>query len=93
MDRPEMPQGLALTRTTPEFTAATVPAALLGAHKVADGVWGRLCVHFGSVRFVFEDAPDDAVEVGAGEHLDIPPMRAHHVEPDDAAVFVVEFFH
>ena len=88
---PAMPPGLSLVRVTPEFTATTVPAGLLRAHEVAEGVWGRLKVHHGHVGFVFEDEPNCRVEAVPGEHVDIPPGRPHHVEPDDDAVFVVEF--
>jgi len=92
MALPEMPAGLALARTTPEFTDTTVPAALLAAHRVGPGVWGRLRVHAGRVRFVFEADPSSALELSAGEHIDIPPGEAHHVEPQSDARFVVEFY-
>jgi tellurite resistance-related uncharacterized protein len=86
-----MPSGLRLVRTTPEFTDATVPAGLLGAHRVAAGVWGRLCVRDGSVRFVFEDPPGTTHDVNAGDHIDIPPGVAHRVDPAPGSRFVVEF--
>lgn len=50
----ELPAGLQLSRRTPEFTERTVPAGLLAAHRVADGVWGRLVVQSGQLAFVFE---------------------------------------
>jgi len=87
-----MPAGLELARTTPEFTATTVPAALLASHRVGPEVWGRLCVHGGRVRFVFESDPIKTLELHGGEHVDIPPGDAHHVEPLDDARFTVEFY-
>ncbi len=87
-----LPTGLVLARTTEVFDAGTVPAGLRRAHRVADGVWGRLVVHAGTVNFVFEDAADEPVLVAAGASIVIPPGRAHHVEPDDSARFVVEFY-
>jgi tellurite resistance-related uncharacterized protein len=87
-----MPAGLELARTTPEFTATTVPAALLAAHRVGPEVWGRLRVRGGRVRFVFEADPSGALELAAGEHVDIPPGETHHVEPLHDARFVVEFY-
>ena len=88
----EMPSGLELVRTTPEFTETTVPAALLAAHRVGPEVWGRLHVRAGRVRFVFEADPAGAVELATGEHVDIPPGELHHVEPLGDARFVVEFY-
>ncbi len=86
-----MPPGLRHVRTTPEFTATSTPAALRTAHLIATGVWGRLRVLDGVVRFVFEEPPGSVHDVGAGESLDIPPQRAHRVEPGAGARFVVEF--
>jgi ferredoxin len=90
-DPPRLPDGLRLVRTTPEFTATTTPAGLRAAHRVAAGVWGRLRVLEGRVRFVFEGPPPSARELIAGEAIDIPPDTAHHVEPAAGCRFVVEF--
>ena len=78
-------------RTTKVFTAASVPRGLLAAHQVADGVWGRLVVLEGVVEFVVE-ATGASRAVGAGERQVIEPGMPHHVVPDDAARFVVEFW-
>ncbi len=91
MASPELPEGLELVRTTDVFDNDSVPAGLLRAHRVAEGVWGRLVVHTGSVTFVFEDAPDDPITVEAGRSQVIPPGRRHHVELPDPATFAVEF--
>jgi uncharacterized OsmC-like protein/tellurite resistance-related uncharacterized protein len=86
-----LPDGLELVRTTEVFDNASVPAGLLRAHRVADGVWARLVVHAGAVRFVFEDEPDRPIIVATGGHVVIPPARRHHVELDGPARFAVEF--
>jgi len=93
MDHGQLPEGLTLTRTTNEFDSASVPPGLLKGHTVADDVWGRIRVHAGSLRFVWEDDRSEAVAVGltAGDSLVIPPLTRHHVEPGDDARFVVEF--
>lgn len=88
---PEIPPGYTLVRTTPTFTSDTVPTGLLNAHRVADGVWGRIRVQAGTVVFVFDDDAQRPVVLAAGDHLDIPPQRRHHVEPDVDAIFEVEF--
>lgn len=86
-----MPDRLVLVRTTPELTDTTVPAGLRRAHRVATGVWGRLRVLDGDVRFVFEGTPATAHELRAGDSIDIPPGLAHHVEPGTDSRFLVEF--
>ncbi|MEZ5298247.1 MAG: DUF1971 domain-containing protein [Ilumatobacteraceae bacterium] len=86
-----MPDRLELVRTTEVFDQDSVPAGLLRAHRVADGVWARLVVRTGAVTFVFDDEPDDPIGVGSGESVVIPPARQHHVELDGPATFAVEF--
>lgn len=87
----DLPEGLELRRTTPEFDAETVPAGLLSAHQVAAGVWGLLEVTAGSVVFVREDGSMDPVELHAGDSMVIPPEAPHHVEPGADARFHVSF--
>ncbi len=87
----ELPTDVRLVRTTPEFDETSVPAGLLAAHRVADGVWGRLVVQSGSLTFVFEDDLEAAWRVEAGGHVVIPPGRAHHLELAGPVRFVVEF--
>lgn len=91
MSRPQLPDGLEHVRTTEVFDNATVPAGLLRAHRVADGVWGRLVVHTGTVAFVFDDEPDRPITTRAGDTVAIPPARQHHLELDGPATFAVEF--
>ena len=83
---PRLPDDLDYVRTTDVFDNTTVPAGLLRAHRVADGVWGRLVVHTGTVTFVFEDEPDRPIAVPAGEAQAIPPGRHHrrHRSPQPA---------
>ncbi len=85
-----LPVGVELARTTPEFTASSVPAGLLAAHQVAEGVWGRLRVRAGTVVYVVEDTGLRRT-VDAGDVQVIGPGVRHHVEPDRDACFVVEF--
>lgn len=89
---PELPEGLEYVRTTDVFDNDSVPPGLLRAHRVADSVWGRLVMHSGRIRFVFEDAADDPIVVEHDGAVAIPPGRHHHVEFDGPATFVVEFY-
>ncbi len=85
------PDGLRLVRTTPEYDEGTVPTGLLAAHRVASGVWGRLVVRTGALRFVFEEGPDEGRVVEAGETQTIPPDVSHHIVTIGPVRFAVEF--
>lgn len=91
-DASQIPKNAVLTRTTDVFDNQSVPAGLLRAHRVAKNNWGRLVVHAGSIRFVFEDEPEHAITVTATDTIVIPPGRLHHVELDGPVEFVVEFY-
>lgn len=90
-DRAEIPKGLEIVRATRVWDESTVPAALRRAHRVAPGVWGRLHVQVGRVRFRAETRPPLEVMVGAGTWQAIPPEVDHDVEPQGHARFFVEF--
>jgi tellurite resistance-related uncharacterized protein len=90
-DLPELPDDLEHVRTTDVFDEHSHPAGLLRAHRVADGVWGRLVVHTGSLTFVFEDRMNEPLTIAAGDSVVIPPARLHHVELDGPVTFALEF--
>lgn len=87
----ELPGGLAFARETRQFEADDVPAGLLSAHRVAEGVWGVLRVHAGAVRYVDEGTGAD-VELEAGDERVIPPGVPHHVEPRPGSRLSVAFY-
>jgi tellurite resistance-related uncharacterized protein len=91
VDRPALPDGLTVVRTTPVFDTTTTPPGLRAAHTVAEGVWGRIRVLDGGVTFVFEEPGRTVVELDAGDELAIPPGRRHHVEPGPEARFEIDF--
>lgn len=90
-DACKLPDGVRLVRTTPDFDEGTVPAGLRSAHRIADGVWGRLVVLSGALEFVVEAEPDDPRRLDAGDAQIIPPGVVHHVDVVGPVRFHVEF--
>lgn len=78
--RRELPEGAGVYRTTDEFDEDTLPAGLRRAHTTRRGVWGRVEVSAGRLRFVMPALGVDAIVV-PGEPALIPPEIEHHVEP------------
>ncbi len=85
----ELPEGLVKGRRTPTFTVDTVPLALTKAHLTA--AWAVVEVEAGSLEFVDEATGDRFVLESGARHVIVPGQR-HHVEPDDAAAFAVQFW-
>jgi tellurite resistance-related uncharacterized protein len=86
-----LPDGLKLVRTTPTFDENTVPAGLRAAHRIAEGVWGRLVVLSGSLEFVVEAEPATPHRIVAEGSRIIPPGVVHHVTLDGPVSFHIEF--
>lgn len=87
----DLPDGAEFVRITPDYDEHSVPAGLLAAHRVADGVWGRLMVRDGSIVIVFEDDPEWRYSIAAGSSQVLPPGARHHVEIVGPVQFAVEF--
>ena len=90
-DRAELPAGLIVARTTEVWDAATMPAGLRRAHRVARATWGLLHVTEGRLRFRAATTPAIDAVVEAGGTQPIPPEVDHEVEPSDGARFFLEF--
>ncbi|MEL6981654.1 MAG: DUF1971 domain-containing protein [Actinomycetota bacterium] len=86
--RPPLPAGLVPGRRTPDFTADTVPPALLRDHRTT--VWARLEVAAGTVEFA--DDGGQPVTATPAQAVVIVPGRPHRVTPSADAVFAVQFF-
>jgi tellurite resistance-related uncharacterized protein len=87
----DLPDEAEFVRVTPDYDEHSVPAGLLAAHRVADGVWGRLVVRDGSIVIVFEDDPEWRYSIAAGSSQVLPPGARHHVEIVGPVQFAVEF--
>ena len=85
-----LPAGVRAYKQTPVFDQDTVPAALCRDHQTKDGVWGRIVVLSGRLRYV---VPSTAtVETLSPERCGIvEPAMPHHVEPLGEVQFFVEF--
>ncbi len=76
---------------TPEFSQATVPDSLRRRHTTKAGVWGRICVLEGALRYrILEPQPEE--HVLTPEHPGVvEPEVPHEVEPVGEVRFFVEF--
>lgn len=86
------------TRSTPFWTKETVPLALLTHHNTKKGVYGRLSVMQGAVKYFgfageHDTLPEVEVVIEAGHFGISPPQYWHHIELlTDDTYFNIDFF-
>ena len=90
-DRMEWPDGLVAYRRTPEFDESSVPAGLRSEHATKRGVWARIQVISGSLRYRVGAPIHRSLRVGAASSAIIVPEVRHRVEPEGPVRFFVEF--
>jgi tellurite methyltransferase len=89
-DRFERPDGLVAYQRTAEFTEATMPAGLRRDHTTKAGVWAEIRVLEGRLRYRVPSLGREFALDAATPGVVLPEV-AHHVEPDGAVRFYVEF--
>lgn len=94
-----IPKNFRHTRSTPFWEKATVPQALLTHHNTKKGVFGRLSVMQGAVKYIgFGDNEQNTTPVieqviEAGHFGISPPQYWHRIELlTDDTCFNIDFF-
>jgi tellurite resistance-related uncharacterized protein len=87
-----LPPGCEATRSTPVFTEATVPPALLRSHRSAPGTWGLIRVLEGRLLYRMLDPPSERVLDPSGAPGLVESGVPHEVAPLGPVRFQVEFY-
>ncbi|MFD1801469.1 DUF1971 domain-containing protein [Mixta tenebrionis] len=94
----QIPKHFVHTRSTPFWDKTSVPRALLTHHNTKKGVYGRLSVMQGAVKYYgHPDEHDEKAEIEvvieAGHFGISPPQYWHHIELlTDDTYFNIDFF-
>lgn len=78
-------------RRTREFTESTIPAGLTHRHATRAGVWGRIQVVQGVLRYRILEPTLQEYRLTPDRVGIVEPEVAHEVEPEGAVRFFVEF--
>ena len=90
-DRMEWPEGCAAYRRTPEFDETTVPPGLTSEHATKRGVWARIHVICGALRYHVGPPLDRSFRIDPTSSAVIVPDVRHRVELEGPVRFFVEF--
>ena len=90
-DEAELPAHFVAYKRTADMTESTLPAGLRRRHSTRAGVWAKIHVAAGRLRYCLEDS-GVTTELAAGDVGIVVPEVPHHVEPLGAVRFAVEFY-
>jgi len=90
-DRFELPDSFVSYKQTPVFTEKTVPASLKKEHSTKTGVWAKIIVTEGKLRYRV-DALGADMELSQNRPGVVVPEVLHSVEPLGTVCFFVEFY-
>jgi tellurite methyltransferase len=86
-----IPESFVAYKRTPEFTEATIPAGLRRNHATKVGVWAKIVVVEGRLRYRIPSLNGD-IELSPGRAGIVEPEVPHQVEPIGRVRFFVEFY-
>lgn len=90
-DRLELPDRFVARDRTPLFTEATMPLRLRQDHRLSVGVWARVVVAAGRLRYRVESLSID-VAVSPDADAAIPPEVGFSLEPLDSVRYYLEIY-
>ncbi|MDM0033450.1 DUF1971 domain-containing protein [Variovorax sp. J22P271] len=90
-ERFELPEHYKPYRSSPVFTETTAPASLRKDHSTRGGVWARIHVLEGQLRYVVDRWGTDVTLTPQTPGIVVPDVL-HHIEPLGPVRFFVEFY-
>ena len=87
-----LPTDVVAYRRTKEFTEESVPGSFLGRrHDTKAGVWGRIRVLEGALRYRILEPELEEHVLTPGHDGVVEPQVPHEVEPEGPVRFFIEF--
>lgn len=90
-DKFEFPEDFVAYKKTPIFDQASVPKGLQKNHTTKAGVWAKIMVIDGSLRYIV-DKPARDLTLSKGQPGIVMPEVPHRIEPIGVVHFYVEFY-
>lgn len=90
-DKFELPEDFVPYKRTSVFTEETLPDALRKDHSTKTGVWGKIIVEEGKLRYRVASLNADT-ELSVQKDGIVLPEVLHNVEPVGAVRFYVQFY-
>lgn len=76
---------------TPEFDESSIPKGLLKSHQTKAGVWGKIIVLEGQLKYTINEPEEEVVILDEHNFGVVEPTIFHQVKPLKTVKFYVEF--
>lgn len=86
-----IPDTVAKYQTTPIFDEESVSEAFLVPHCTKRGVWAKIVVVEGQLRYFLEDPPEER-QLVPGQPAIVAPRERHCIQPVGKVRFYIEFY-
>ena len=90
--QPQIPSDAEKYAETQLFTDVSVPKRLTSKHNTRAGVWGKICVLAGSLRYIVEGSAQISQTLTPTRHGIIVPEQDHYVQMIGPVEFKIAFF-
>ena len=87
-----LPSAVNSYQKTPEFDETSIPKGLLKSHQTKEGVWGKIIVLEGQLKYTINASEEEIVILDEQVFGVIEPTIFHEVEPLGTVRFYVEFY-
>ncbi len=91
-DALELPAAFRPYKRTAVFQAESIPAGLTSSHSTKPGVWAKIRILAGELRYVVMEPINQTLLLDSKHAGIIAPEVAHYVRPEGAVQFYVEFY-
>ena len=87
-----LPNSVNFYKSTPEFNEMSVPLALKRDHTTTAGVWAKINVLEGALRYCISAEIPEEHKLTVGVDGIIEPQVKHHVDVSEPVRFRVDFY-
>jgi len=87
-----IPSHVVAYKKTPEFDETCIPKGLLKAHQTKDGVWGKIIIVEGQLKYRIIEPEEEVIILNDASPGIVEPTMFHEVEAIGKVRFYVEFY-
>jgi tellurite resistance-related uncharacterized protein len=88
----KLPANVKSYKKTTTFDEHSIPKGLLQDHSTRPGVWGKIIVLEGSIRYIIQSEPIEKIVLTPDVEGIVEPEMLHYLEPTGTVRLYVAFY-